>query len=69
MLGYKLTSIRRSSFQGSDYESVAILLLSIDKPYVLGIVFFVEDPKDNSLIPVRAEYEDPETGKTEVITL
>ena len=69
MLGYKITSIRRSSFQSYDYESVAILLLDLNTPYLLGTVFFNEDPKDNSLIPVKAEYEDPETGKTVEVTL
>lgn len=68
MLGYKLIKIH-PSVQGFDYESDAILLLSIDKPYVIGTVFFNTDSDCNYLIPVRAEYEDPETCVIRGITL
>lgn len=67
MLGYKLIKIRKS-VQGFDYESDAILLLSVDKPYIIGTVFFNNNAYDE-LIPVRAEYEDPETGVIRGITL
>ena len=66
MLGYRLIRIHPSN-HGFDYESDATLLLSITTGCVLGTVFF--DLRDSNLIPVRAEYEDPETGVIKAVTL
>lgn len=66
MLGYKLGRIHKTN-KGFDYESDAILLLDLEGPYMLGTVFF--DMNDGTLIPVRAEYEDPKTGVIEAVTL
>lgn len=72
MLGYKLGKIHRS-VQGFDFEADAVLLLSLDKPYMVGTVFFNKVVDDSAiisaLIPVRAEYEDPETGVIKAVTL
>lgn len=68
MLGYKIGKIHKS-LQGFDYEADAVLLLNLDTPYLLGTVFFISAVGEDALIPVRAEYEDPETGVIKAVTL
>ena len=67
MLGYKLTRIQKS-LQGFDYESDALLIINFDT-ILWGTIFFEQDLRSNSLIPVRAEYEDPKTGVIKAVTL
>lgn len=67
MLGYKLTKIHECS-KGFDFESDAILIVDFNT-MLWGTIFFDRDVKSLSLIPVRAEYEDPKTGVIKGVTL
>ena len=67
MLGYKLTKIHESS-KGFDFESDAILFIDFNT-MLWGTVFFERDVRSHSLVPVRAEYEDPKTGVVKAVTL
>lgn len=67
MLGYKLTKIHESC-KGFDFESDALLIVDFNT-MLWGTVFFIRDVRSLSLIPVRAEYEDPKTGVVKAVTL